>query len=212
MMYDVAHLQNNKHFKGKTWGWIPPSQEVYDAFHYVKEKVDPKLMLEIGFYKGHSTSYWAQTLPDARIVSCGPPHSEHVEFAPKVLERHKNVVDIFPYSSPQIWEEFYLLAGSDRRRKGETKQWRKFPFVFIDGAHWFQNVVLDTTLAVDVLGADWVMFDNHEKPEVRAGIKCHGKLKLEQVFPYQCDMYVSNDDGTETLRKMNLELALYCKV
>lgn len=212
MMYDVAHLQNDKHYKGKTWGWIPPSQEVYDAFHYVKEKVDPKLMLEIGFYKGHSTSYWAQTLPDARIVSCGPPHREHREFAPKVLERHKNVLDIFPYSSPQIWEEFHLRSGTDRKRKGHKKRWRNFPFVFIDGDHSFPSVVLDTTLAVDILGADWVMFDNHEKREVRDGIKCHGKLKLEQVFPYQCDMYIANDDGTETLRKMNLELALYCKV
>ena len=211
-MYDVSHLDNSKHYKGKSWGWLPPSQEVYDAFHTVKEKVNPKTMLEIGFYKGHSTSYWAQTLPDARIVSCGPPHEHLKEYAPKVYEKYVNVVQIFPYKSPEIWEELFVTNSSERIRKNDTKRWTHFDFVFVDGNHSFEGVLLDTTLAVDILKANWVMFDNHEKEDVRDAIKCHGKLKLEQVFPYQPDMYVQKKDGSENLVEMNLELALYCKI
>lgn len=212
MMYDTDHLENDKHYKGKSWGWIPPSQEVYDAFHYVKNNVNPRKMLEIGFYKGHSTSYWAQTLPDCEIYSCGPPHRKFLQFAPIVKSKYPNVKDMFPYESPEVWKELFILNGSDAKRRGHTKTHKYFPFVFIDGQHLYGNVILDITLAVDILRAEWVMFDNHEKEDVQDAIKCHGKLKLEQVFPYQCDMYVEEEDGSETLVKINLELALYCKI
>lgn len=212
MTYDVEHLENDKHYKGKSWGWIPPTQQVYDAFHYVKEKVNPKSVFEIGFYKGHSTSYWAQTLPDARIISCGPPHPNFVKFAPKVFSKYDNVVDIFPTKSPLVWEEMHILRDSRRYRQGKKQKYINFDFVFVDGLHTHHSVVLDTTLACDILRARWVMFDNHEQEEVRAGIETYGKLKLEQVFPYEAEMWIKEEDGSETLQINKLELALYCKV
>lgn len=211
-MYDVSHLENNKHIKGKTWGWIPPTQEIYDAFHHVRDVVNPKTMLEIGFYKGHSTSYWAQTLPECEIVSCGPPHMNYVKWAPVVREEYSNVVDIFPYKSPQIWHELFLTLNCERNEKGHTKKYDKFDFVFIDGNHSYQNALLDTTLAVDILGANWVMYDNHEFSSVKQAIETYGKLKLEQVFPYTCDMYEKQEDGKEIQTISNLELALYCRI
>ena len=212
MTYDVAHLQNDKHYKGRSWGWIPPTQEVYDAFHYVKEKVNPKKMLEIGFYKGHSTSYWAQTLPDARIVSCGPPHPNFVKFAPKVFSKYDNIIDIIPAKSPLVWEEMQLLKDSRRYRQDKKQKHIFFDFVFVDGLHTRHSVVLDATLACDILGAKWVMFDNHELHEVRKGIDVYGKLKLEQVFPYEVEMWTKEEDGSESCIINKLELALYCKV
>ena len=212
MTYDVAHLQNDKHYKGRSWGWIPPTQEVYDAFHYVKEKVNPKSMLEIGFYKGHSTSYWAQTLPDARIVSCGPPHPNFVKFAPKVFSKYDNIIDIIPAKSPLVWEEMQLLKDSRRYRQDKKQKHIFFDFVFVDGLHTRHSVVLDATLACDILGAKWVMFDNHELHEVRKGIDVYGKLKLEQVFPYEVEMWTKEEDGSESCIINKLELALYCKV
>ena len=56
------------------------------------------------------------------------------------------------------------------------------------------------------------MFDNHEQDEVRTGIETYGKLKLEQVFPYEAEMWIKEEDGSETLQINKLELALYCKV
>ena len=212
MMYDTDHLENDKHYKGKSWGWIPPSQEVYDAFHYVKNNVNPRKMLEIGFYKGHSTSYWAQTLPDCEIYSCGPPHTKFLQFAPIVKHKYSNVKDIWPYASPQIWQELFVLNGSTRRRKGQHQTHTHFDFVFIDGQHLFGNVILDITLAVDILKTKWVMFDNHETPDVRKAIQHHGKLKLVKTWPYECDMYDTLKDGTEKHTISKLELALYCKV
>jgi len=209
MMYDVAHLQNDKHYKGKSWGWIPPTQEVYDAFHYVKDVVNPMTMLEIGFYKGHSTSYWAQTLPNCSIVSCAPPHNNFIKYGAIVKDKYPNIVDMFPYKSPQIWDEFHIRNGSQRRKQGHKKRYTQFDFVFIDGDHSFQSALLDTVMAVDILHAKWVMFDNHDQETVREAIECYGKLKLEKVFPYTCDMY---ERGTENKTISNLELALYCRV
>jgi predicted O-methyltransferase YrrM len=54
------------------WGYMPATEEVFEAFRFVQSVYKPKSVLEIGFHIGHSTTYQLEIYSDARIVGVSP--------------------------------------------------------------------------------------------------------------------------------------------
>ena len=134
------------------WGYLPPTQEIENVVTYIRDEIKPKRMLEIGYYAGHSTSYFAHYLPDTEIVSCCPNHPKYRETYRGVEKAYPNV-KVVPVKSPEIYE-FYPDES--------------FDFVFIDGAHTKRNVILDTAVAL-VLDTRYVLYDNANQSGVING-------------------------------------------
>ena len=139
--------------EGKSgWGHLYPTDETIQAFEDVLKITNPNRILEIGFYKGHSTAMWAE-LFDGDIVSCCPPHPMFQKWSPILMERYSNLT-VHGVESPEI-------VGMVPR---DTD------LIFIDGNHTFYNVVLDITAAIKLLNGKWVFFDDHENERIRNAI------------------------------------------
>ena len=55
------------------WGYMPPTEEIFNIFKDVKDICNPKIGLEIGFYLGHSTTYQLEIFKDMEtLVSISP--------------------------------------------------------------------------------------------------------------------------------------------
>lgn len=136
------------------WGYLPPSEEVFSIIQRVKSIVQPKTMLEIGFYAGHSTTYFAEFMPKCDIVSCSPPHPRGLKYGPIVEQKYSNVRYI-PTPSPDIYEEVNDYT---------------FDLVFVDGNHTKENCMIDTNVAIK-LGVEYILYDNCEQRQVRHAIE-----------------------------------------
>ena len=167
------HLSFNTDFG---WGWLPPSDEVFDAFRYVANEIRPNKMLEIGYYAGHSTSYWAELMPWCDITSCCPDHLRWLETHKSVHRAYGGRVEVMGVKSPEIIT--HLSSGHYDREE--------FPFVFIDGSHIAQDVFTDIHVALR-LEAEWMLFDNATTRGVQMAIdwyKHHGVIEEVKRWHY----------------------------
>jgi len=153
------------------WGYLPATEEVFEAMRWVRDKINPRRMLEIGYYAGHSTSYWAHHLPDTDIISCCPNHPKFRQTVNSVESKYRNV-KVYPITSPAIHDVVYQWSGKD--------------FCFIDGSHDVQPVRQDIMLAID-LRIPYIMMDNCEQSRVQMGIDFFGdRLKFLGEWDYTC--------------------------
>ena len=169
------------------WGYLPATDEIFTALQETIDRVDPRSLLEIGFYAGHSTTYWAELLEkDVDIVSCYPDnHPRGDEFGPIIESIYPNV-KVICKASPEIVTEFPK---------------RKFDLVYIDGNHTYSNAYNDT-LAALVVGARYIMYDNTELAEVRACVNrfvSSGYYSIEKEFEY-----LSTFKGNRQINRMTL--------
>lgn len=160
------------------WGWLPPNDQVFDAFRHVKNYVDPKQILEIGYYRGHSTSYLADIFPESRIVSSCPKHEKWKQSHRATQEFGKGRIEIIPVPSPAVIH--YLPDCHD-------KELGKFDFCFIDGSHMTYDVFSDIHVALR-LEIPYIMFDNADQIGVQDAIGwyvAHGCLERMESFTYK---------------------------
>lgn len=153
------------------WGWLPPSDEVFDAFRYVADNIRPSNMLEIGYYNGHSTSYWAELLPNTQIRSCCPDHIRFLKSYRQVERAYGGRVEVIGIKSPQILD--YFNSG--------VEDMYQFDFMFIDGSHICEDVFTDIHVAIR-LHAKHLLFDNASDRGVQMAIDWYVKHGiLEQI-------------------------------
>lgn len=164
--FDTTHLSFNE----DGWGYLPPSRTIRNILEEVLDIANPYKLLEIGFYMGHSTSYFAELDPMCEIISCCPDHPRAREFGPIVEEKYKNV-KVIRVPSPTIIEEIPK---------------RNFDLVFIDGNHNERHVIQDSLVAMKY-NPEYILYDNYEQYSVRRTIdmmvEC-GSYELEDVYRY----------------------------
>jgi predicted O-methyltransferase YrrM len=169
------------------WGYLPATDEIFTILQETIDIVDPRSLLEIGFYAGHSTTYWAEMLEkDIQIVSCYPDnHPRGDEFGPVIESLYSNV-KVICKASPEIVTEFSK---------------RKFDLVYIDGNHAYSNAYNDT-LAAFVVDADYIMYDNTELNEVR---QCVNKFVSTGYYTIAKEFeYLSTFKGVSQTNRMTL--------
>jgi predicted O-methyltransferase YrrM len=157
-------------WKEDGWGYLPPTQDVFDIILDVKTIVDPKRMLEIGFYAGHSTTYFAELIPDCEIISCFPDNHPVGEKYSRIMMTLYDNVTVYQQKSPEI---YYKVKD------------KKFDLVFVDGNHDSHSVMTDTFVALELSG--YVLYDNCERESVQKGLKefiDEGVLELVSRYEY----------------------------
>lgn len=168
------------------WGYLPNTPEVFEILTETIKITEVKRLLEIGFYAGHSTSYWAELMPkESEIVSCCPDHPRGREYGPIVMEKYPNVkVHLTP--SPEIYEKI----------KGQS-----FELAFIDGSHVTESVIKDTVMC-DRLEIPYRIYDNVEWEGIREIIfrlESMGEIEVIREFSYK-----SNFKGKVSRNQMTL--------
>lgn len=163
------------------WGYMPANEETFGNLQDVLDIAQPKAILEIGFYAGHSTSYWAElTDPTVEIVSCCPDHHSGRKRGPIVENAYPNVtVHLVP--SPFVLTH---LNGAI------------FDLTFIDGNHTYNNCYQDTLIALTVQSR-YVLYDNVETAQVRQVIDEFIEMGyMEEVKQYTYFSNFKNDAKT----------------
>jgi len=169
------------------WGYLPATDELFNILQETIDIAQPTSLLEIGFYAGHSTTYWAELLEkDVDIVSCYPTnHPRGDKHGPRIESIYSNV-KVICKASPEIVTEFPK---------------RKFDLVYIDGNHTYSNAYEDT-LAAFVVNADYVMYDNTELDEVR---RCVNKFVSAGYYSIAKEFeYLSTFKGVQQTNRMTL--------
>lgn len=152
------------------WGWLPPNDEVFDAFRYVAKHIQPQVIFEIGYYRGHSTSYLAHLMEDATIISCCPDHPKFAESHRKVRKEYDSRVTVLGIKSPEIVEHMFPAID----------------FAFIDGNHGVGEVFTDISVCTR-FSVPWIMCDNTDLGSVQKGIEYytrHGILEKVSSWKY----------------------------
>lgn len=177
---DYPHLNFNT---DTGWGYLPPTEPIMDCMRYVRDNCNPSMILEIGYYAGHSTSYLAHHNPASWVISCCPNHPSFRETVLQVEGTYPNV-KVIGVKSPEIWEF--------------TCDW-PFDFAFIDGHHHRKFVGVDTQVCLS-LGVDWILYDNTDQPSVREGINFFSK-KLNHVKDWD---YLGENKGRTKMNRISL--------
>lgn len=177
----------------------PNTDEIHSMFRYLGRNYKPKSILEIGFLKGASATWFLETFPNTKVTSVDmviratEDHVIHEEMKRRYPSRFK-----FHYGDSSIITDFYQPGY--------------FDFAYIDGNHTFEGCQkdLDMCLALDI---PVLLFDNveywHKDPitkQVKDGVRKaivsrQDKLKFIKKFHYHTENRVT---GNPDKRMMEL--------
>ena len=179
MEIDLSHL---KPPRSDGWGFLPPSQEIFNIFKEVKQIAVPYKIMEIGFNAGHSTTYLLEIFPESEIHSIGP--------SPK----HGNQNLIRGIYGDRF--KFYQMTTESLRDTGFKE---KFDLGFIDGHHAIEYASLDIDYCINYLNCDYVLIDNMERNDVKKAVHQYNQ-QLELVKHYT---YVNTWKGETKVLEMD---------
>ena len=146
-MVDTTHLQLPK-LTG--WGFLPPTEQIFNILQEIKEIVPAYNILEIGFNAGHSTTYLLEIFEEAVVHSIGP--------SPKMMAEH--------VLKEKYNERFWFHRGKTEEVKSYLYM-DSFDFAFIDGHHARELVKIDLEYCVVDLCIPYILMDNTERPYIR---------------------------------------------
>lgn len=179
---DLSHLMWDQ----SGWGYLPNTPEVFNILEETIRITEVKRLLEIGFYAGHSTSYWAELMSDeCEIISCCPDHPRGREYGPIIMEKYPNV-KVHLTASPDIYD---------------TIKNQSFDLAFIDGSHVTENVIKDTVMC-DRLDIPYRIYDNVEWEGIQEliyNLEAIEDIEVIREFSYSC-----NFKGKVSRNKMTL--------
>ena len=174
---NLSHLS----FPDKGWGYMPNTQQVFDAFEFVQEHYKPKSVLEIGFHIGHSTTYQLDIYKDARIVGVSPDN--------EVIGKPGDRID------PQIRRDMAVTLRDKYINRftwvpGRTKDVKEilinsyvFDFALVDGNHAEAAALYDMEVIYE-LAIPNLLIDNWDQAPVKSAVLKQGKYELVKEFDY----------------------------
>ena len=127
----------------------PNTDEVQSIFDYLKDNYDFKNILEIGFLKGHSATWFLETFPNCRVTSVDNVlrGNEDALFHHLFRLKYGQKRFKFHYGDSSIITDFYEPGT--------------FDFAFIDGDHTFEGCLKDIDMCLH-LQIPVLLLDNVE--------------------------------------------------
>lgn len=162
------------------WGYLPPTEEVFDAFRFCQDLYKPKSVLEIGFHIGHSTSYQLEIYTDAKIVGVSPDNERIGKAGDQIdPDLRRNMAETLAKLYPT---RFTWIKGRTVDVREQLQEY-VFDFALVDGNHNSLAVILDLTVCHE-LSIEAMLMDNWDQPQVKEAVHTHGKYQFIKVFPY----------------------------
>lgn len=150
------------------WGY---SKEPPESFYYVRDIIDPKHILEIGFRYGHSSTYLLNLIEDCSVTSFDPGAVNNQQ----VREQSEKMKSIFKDRF-----NFYDVGGEYASQYLERDS---IDFAFIDGNHTYTDVKNDIKSCLE-LNVTYMLFDNYETAQVKKAVdECSYIIPLK-IFEY----------------------------
>jgi predicted O-methyltransferase YrrM len=149
------------------WGFIPPTQEVFDILLDVKKISKAEKIMEIGFNAGHSSIYLLEIFPNAElhVIGPSPKHGNHNVIRGKYGDRFK----------------YYQMTTEALKERWKDK----FDLGFIDGHHSTELASIDLDYCINDLKCDYILMDNTELKRVQKAIHAfNNDLQLIKKYSY----------------------------
>ena len=165
------------------WGYMGAHESVFDIFRHIKNTVDPKTWLEIGFHLGHSTTYTLE-LTDAKVTALGMEkcrNGDRYEIGDRMVSIYGDRFEYFLGKDPLPPNPRELLKG------------RTFDVAFVDGDHKYESACNDIDVCME-MKIPYILIDNCELSQVAYA----ADEKLE-VYNYDKFLYDSYWNGHEIL-------------
>jgi len=180
MEIDISHIRPPR---ANGWGFLPPTQEVFNILLDVKKITAAEKIMEIGFNAGHSSTYLLEIFPNAElhVIGPSPKHGNQNVIRGKYGDRFK----------------FYQMTTEALRDTGFKE---KFDLTFIDGNHFRDLVEIDLDYSINKLKSDYLLLDNMERRSVRDAVYMFND-KLDVVENYT---YVNTWKGKTSVLEMTL--------
>lgn len=167
-----------KHFYKDIQGWFG-AKHLYKAV--VKEFGDHSHFLEIGAWKGQSTAFLAVEIIKSKkairfdVVDTWQGSEEHIDsmspaFEP-ILKETGTIYPIFEKNLKPVWDYIkpIISTSEDAAKQYENNS---LDFIFIDGAHDYDNVIKDLTSWYPKLKLNGIIAgDDFEWPGVQKALK-----------------------------------------
>jgi len=170
------------------WGYMPATEEIYSAFNWCQERINPRHVLEIGYHMGHSTTYQLEIFKNAQVLSISPyndlsgrktgdrvDQSDRHRMAITLKEIYGNRWDWLPGRTKHLKDS--LIEYNDQQKI-------KFDFALVDGNHSEANATLDIQTCID-LGIRFMLIDNHELKTVQRAVKSFSEITPVKPFYYE---------------------------
>ena len=147
MKIKIPEIYNNLQVEG-CFTWKKESK----FFQEVIEIVEPKNILETGFFRGASAFMWLY-ISKANLTSVDPMASLYDPSA-----KHDGMLENVDKLKKEFGERFTFIQKDSKIVRPDLIG-KKFDLFFIDGDHWEQGIRNDFQLAID-LEIDWIFVDD----------------------------------------------------
>lgn len=174
----LDHLQ----FPDKGWGYLPPTEDVFNVFRHCQYHYSPKSVLEIGFHIGHSTTYILETFTDLKYMISISPDNENIGKGDDRIDPQVRR-DMAKFLSEHYRGKFEWIPGTTEQLFDKLHDYF-FDFALVDGNHHEPKAMFDIKTC-ESLSIPYILIDNWERPDVRKAFeKAETRYKLEKRFIY----------------------------
>lgn len=163
------------------WGYMENHESVFNIFRHIKNTVNPKTWLEIGFHLGHSTTYTLE-LTDAKVVGIGVTKCRNANR----YEIGESLKAIYPDRF-----EYFLGDPPNVRKLWKSKTFdligiSQFEGAFVDGNHSYRDCKNDITTCME-MKIPYILVDNCELGQVN--LACEDTLGMYNYDKFLYDNY-----------------------
>lgn len=124
----------------------------YLALAAILEIAKPKMIFEIGTYKGVTSNFFLKVLPDCKVISIAYLNPKSRFFSKRFNNSELKIEEVGSMIDSQNKDRFIQVLGDSHSLIGQemVKKFGPMDLIFIDGDHSKKGVAQDTRLAIEM--------------------------------------------------------------